>query len=264
MTQSVLELQTNGVSATIERHGARVSSLTIDGRELVVARGHNPLLWGCYPMVPWVGRLDRGRFEFAGRIHQMPVNLEPHAIHGLGLERDWKIGEDGRSLDLDFVDPWPFGGSARTCFDLHPDHMTMTVSVTAHDHPMPVTIGWHPVLRKRVERATADLSFDPSHMWQRGGDGLPTGDRVDVPPGPWDDCFGGVTNHPTVTWGDGFNLTLRASTDTWVVYDETSHALCVEPLSGVPDAFNRPDCPTLAPGETTSLPLTITWGEQAS
>jgi len=264
MTQSGLELRSEGVSVTVERRGARVSSLRIEGREYLVGRGRNPLLWGCYPMVPWVGRLDHGRFTFAGNVHHMPVNLEPHAIHGLGLERDWVPDPDGRSLDLELVDPWPFGGSARVVAELTPTSLALTLSVTAGQCPMPVTIGWHPVFRKRIVPDVAELSFDPKHMLERGDDGLPTGERVKVPPGPWDDCFTGVVASPKITWGDGFSFTLRADTSTWVVYDETSHALCVEPLTGIPDAFNRPHCPTLEPGATASLPFTITWGQQAS
>ncbi len=48
-------------------------------------------------------------------------------------------------------------------------------------------------------------------------------------------------------------------TVTWVVYDETSHALCVEPQTGIPDAVNHADCPVLQPGGAMSLPLTLRW-----
>ncbi len=224
-----------------------------------MAESADPLLWGCYPMVPWVGRLGRGRFTFAGVDHRMPINLEPHAIHGLGLERDWAVGDEGRSLTLDLAEPWPFGGMARVDTELRSDRLTITVSVTAGDQTMPATIGWHPVLRRQIGETGASLSFNPSHLWIRGVDGLPTGRRVPVPTGPWDDCFGGVTTPPVVTWTDGFSLTLESPTDTWVVYDETPHALCVEPQTGIPDAFNRTGCPVLEPGGTMSLPLTLRW-----
>src|SRR5262245_23842174 len=42
------------------------------------------IAWGSYPMVPWAGRIRRGRFRFDDREYQLPPNLGAHAIHGVG------------------------------------------------------------------------------------------------------------------------------------------------------------------------------------
>ena len=254
-----LELVADGVTATMQRRGAWLRSLCVGGRELLVADTGTPLLYGCYPMVPWVGRLGEGRFEFDGAAHRMPINMGPHAIHGLGLDRDWTVTDDG-ALTLALEQPWPFGGTARVDTDLRADRLTITLSVTAGEVAMPAEIGWHPVIRKTIDSAAAELAFSPTQMWQRGPDGLPTGERVDVPTGPWDDCFAGVTTPPVITWSDGFSLMFESPTPTWVVYNETPHALCVEPQTGIPDAFNHDGCTVLQPGRTLSLPLTLRWG----
>jgi hypothetical protein len=104
-----------------------------------------------------------------------------------------------------------------------------------------------------------DLDFDPHHWWERGTDGLPTGLRTPVPPRPWDDCFGGVAEPPVLTWPGGPSVTLSAATDTWVVFDERDHAVCVEPQTAPPDAFNLDLATVLPPGATAGLALTLGW-----
>jgi aldose 1-epimerase len=37
-------------------------------------------------------------------------------------------------------------------------------------------------------------------MLERDADGIPTGVRVGVPPGPWDDCFVGVEWRVSLRW----------------------------------------------------------------
>jgi len=48
--------------------GGRVAQVWFDDLPLLVdeAGDVDPVLgWGCYPMVPWAGRLRNGRFSFA-------------------------------------------------------------------------------------------------------------------------------------------------------------------------------------------------------
>ncbi len=255
-------LESANAVVLIDHFGARLRSIRVGGNELLVADTgeiDSTLMWGCYPMVPWVGRVDRGIFEFDGRSHQMPINLPPHSIHGTGLTNEWTEEAPG-TLRLDLSDPWPFGGVARTHAELHSDSLTITISVTAGHQAMPAVVGWHPVFRKHIGSASAALTFEPRRMWLRDSDGIPTGDHVSVPPGPWDDCFVGVSSNPSISWGDDLAVTLESATDTWVVYDETPYAICVEPQTGPANAFNHPDCLVLQPGETLALPFTIRWG----
>jgi len=256
LVQTVMEA--GSVRVVIDHVGARLRSLQISGRELLVQQGDEAFLWGCYPMVPWAGRIDRGRFEFRGSEHQMPINLGIHSIHGVGIDSEWGSERPG-VFDLDLIDPWPFGGSARVVADLAPDRLTITLSATAGAAPMPAVIGWHPVFAKSIGGSRADLDFQPGRILTRDATGIPTGVVDPVPPGPWDDCFVGVSSPPVISWGDGLALTLESPTDTWVVYDQTPHAICVEPQTAMPDAFNRLDCPVLKPGESLKLPLTIRW-----
>ena len=71
-------------------NGGRLASLQIGGVEVLVHHGTSEFDWGCYPMVPWAGRVREGRFEWAGEVHSLPINMPPHAIHGTVFNRPWK------------------------------------------------------------------------------------------------------------------------------------------------------------------------------
>jgi aldose 1-epimerase len=89
-------------------------------------------------------------------------------------------------------------------------------------------------------------------MLVRDTAGIPDGRMVQVPPGPWDDCFAGVRWPMTITWPDVLTLRVSSDVDFAVVYDEREEAFCVEPQSGPPDGPNttpamvRVDAPLIA------------------
>ena len=94
-------------------------------------------------------------------------------------------------------------------------------------------------------------------MYVRDDVGIPTGELVPTPPGPWDDCFVEPTD-PIELRFDGLTVTISSDCDHWVVYDQPAHATCVEPQTGPPDG------PNLAPvrlesGETLSRSMRIAW-----
>ena len=218
--------------------GGRLAQLTFDDVPLVIGRGTDlsPIDWGLYPMVPWAGRIRRGRFTFDGVDHQLPINFGDHAIHGVGFTRPWEVAaHDDRHaslmLDMPTDDTWPFGGVASQQITVDDAGITLVITATATDAAFPVSLGWHPWFRK-----PSKLDFRPSAMYRRDDDHIAVDELVDVPPGPWDDCF--VNTEPVRMTIDGVDLRLTSNNDTWVVYDEPEHATCIEPQTGPPDAFN--------------------------
>ncbi|MCE9620828.1 MAG: aldose 1-epimerase [Actinomycetia bacterium] len=253
----------SGVASAIvsPADGGRIASLVVDGMELFAPQAtEGPLAWGCYATVPWAGRIRDGRFVFRDATYDLPRNLPPHAIHGVGCERPWQVLGDGR-LGIDLTEPWPFGGRATQTFAITDDSLRMTLRVEAGTRDMPVALGWHPCLRRQLARgAPGELSFEPGWMWQRDASGIPDGTRVAPPPGPWDDAFGGVTTTPVIRWPRAIELALEADCPVWVVYTERADQICVEPQTGIPNAFNTVGEPTvLSAGESTELTLTVRW-----
>ncbi len=239
--------------------GARVASLSIRGHELLVTDAVDPMHWGCYPMVPWAGRVAYGRFELGGSVHQLPIGLAPHAIHGTAYARPWSQVADDR-FRLELVDDWPFGGAVEHSVSLDGDRLVLVLEVIAGNRAMPAMAGWHPWFRREVAGSTVELQFEARAMYERDDRHLPSGRLVDPTAGPWDDCFVGVSTGPALRWPGITTVELSSSCDHWVVYDEEEHAVCVEPQTGPPDEFNSAPR-VLDPGGRLRAELTMAWTE---
>ncbi len=239
-----------GVRVDVER-GGRLASLTVDGHELLVSGVDttDPLRWGCYPMVPWAGRVAYGRFEWRGVPYRLPVTLGPHAIHGTGYVNPWRqLAED--RIELNLTEPWPWVGRVESSFQIDEVALRWTISVTNLDQcPWPVMVGWHPWFRRVIRDRSAELVFGAGAQMERDADQIPTGRLLAPGDGPWDDCFTEVDQPIRLTWPGVVDLELRSDCSHWVVYTEPEHALCVEPQSDGPDAFNR-DAHQLAPDDS--------------
>lgn len=214
--------------------------------------------WGCYPMLPWAGRVRRGEFEFAGQRHQLPLNMGAHSIHGVGFAMPWQVDFHGShllelSLALPQDERWPFGGRAYHRMELEGDSLLLRLALQAGSAAMPATIGWHPWFRK-PER----LRFSPTGMYPRDEDGIATLPIGPPSAGPWDDCF--INTGEAILETAGQQLQLSSDCMHWVVYDQSHGATCVEPQSGPPNAFNLEPF-ELAPGQTLARWFRMAWDD---
>lgn len=238
--------------------GGRIAQIRHDGIEQLVGFDDNDaaIAWGSYPMAPWAGRIRRGRFEFDGQRHRLPLNLGEHAIHGVAFVMPWRVDAVSPrhvelSLELPQDERWPFGGVVRQRLEVESNRLAMTLSLTAATRAMPFAIGWHPWLRKpdRIE-------FAPTHCYPRDAEGIATLPLVDPPAGPWDDCF--INDAPVLVHRGGQTIRLTSDCRHWVVFDETAAATCIEPQTGPADAFNLAPV-RLEAGETASAWYRMEW-----
>lgn len=241
--------------------GGRLAQVAHAGQAWLVGAddGHpGAIAWGCYPMLPWAGRLRGGRFAFAGQQYRLPPTLGAHAIHGVGFVRPWRVEHAAAaqcllSLALPSDGDWPFGGHAQHEIVLDGDGLRLRLVLRAGEQPMPLpVIGWHPWLRKPHH-----LDFQPQALYPRDDDGIATLPTVAPTAGPWDDCF--VNHAPVVVERAGTQLRLCSDCDHWVVYDQPAHATCVEPQSGPPDAFNLRPHAWLAAGASVQARFAWRW-----
>ncbi|MGK5730564.1 aldose 1-epimerase [Streptomyces sp. URMC 124] len=255
-----VQLKAGDAELTVDpAHGCRLTSLRIGGTELL-RQGDK---YGCFPMVPWCGRIELGQFRNGGERHQMPVNHPPHAIHGTGRDTAWRTARADASsaaFTYDLAAPWPYPGRVTQLVELAPDAVTLTMGVEAASDSFPAQAGWHPwFLRNLGAGEDVRLDFTPGWQEERGDDHIPTGRRIDPLPGPWDDCFGmpdGVD--VTLTWPGALELKVASRAEWVVVYDEQEAAVCVEPQSGPPNGLNT--LPRLVtPIDPLEISTTWTW-----
>ncbi|MEU2335129.1 aldose 1-epimerase [Streptomyces sp. NPDC013172] len=240
------------------RNGGRIAGLKIGSLELL-RQGDR---FGCFPMVPWCGRIRDGRFLDGANLVQMPLNSPPHAIHGTARDGAWRtarVSADEAVITYELVAPWPHPARVTHAVQLTEDSLTLTMGVETYDNSFPAQIGWHPWFNRNLGGQDAQVDFAPAWQEERGADHLPTGNRIDPKPGPWDDCFGmpdGVD--VTLTWPGQLALEVTSREQWVVVYDEQEAAVCVEPQTGPPNGLNT--LPRLVtPLEPLEAATTWTW-----
>jgi aldose 1-epimerase len=267
-----LVLQAGDATLTVDAGtGARLASLVVGGHELLLTEGDGPIWWGAYPMVPFAGRIGEGRFTFRGRSYQLPINMAPHAIHGTVFDRPWQVtarSADAATLETDLGPVWPFRGRVAHDVRLTDDGLEATLTLVA-DEPMPAWMGWHPWFRCEVGGASLELSFEAERMFVRGPDMLPTGALTSPGPHPWDDVFAGLLAPPRLRWPGVLDLEIRSEAAYWVVFDERSDGICVEPQTGAPDAIrlaamDGTEPPIAMPGAPVRVSMAWRWAIPAS
>jgi aldose 1-epimerase len=264
----VIELGAGALTAAVDPSlGARLSSLRVTGLELLVGRDESrddPLLWGCYPMVPFAGRTRGGRFGFRGETYELRRNHGPHAIHGTGFDRPWDVEryEGGYArLCTDLGPEWPFPGHAVHEISARGDGLDLRLEVHADRGAFPATAGWHPWWRRELGAGHPLEVTVPARRWYpRGTDGLPLG-HVEQPPftGRFDDCFTALTWPVRLRWPGALSVELVATADHLVLFDEPAHAICVEPQSGPPDGLNLGIASIVRPGAPLVVETGISW-----
>jgi len=263
-----METLTAGDAAvTIDHaHGGRLSSLVVGGHELLVGRaeGHvDPTSWGCFPLVPYAGRIRHGRFTVDGREVQLPVNMPPHAIHGTTHVQPWEATGPG-ALRCGLGPDWPWPGVVHQQVELTPRSLSLTLRIESAAGPMPVSAGWHPWFRRRVGGVDVELVLPAERMWHRDGEGIPDGTVVEPPPGPWDDCFTALIGPVELHWPGLLHLYVESDCEHVVVFTEPDDAVCVEPQSAPPDAHNSGvDLGEATPEQPFEVQTTWMWSKPA-
>jgi aldose 1-epimerase len=264
--------------------GAAFARLACRGAEVLaplpLGADPNRSFAGAFLMAPWTNRLDEGRLPVGGTNWRLPVNRpsDDTAIHGLVRDAAWTVAEadSSRAVLLQQGDaeaagvPWYW--QARLEVVLEAASLRLALRLTnAGAQPFPFGCGWHPFFARP---AGTRLRFAATTLFARDARCLPIAAQPSAGVDGAEPSYEGLDTH-FAGW-DGmaeiarpdFALRLEAS-GAWagnlqVFAPAGSHILCVEPVSHVPDAPNRPDfarfgpLSLLAPGETQQAALRIT------
>jgi aldose 1-epimerase len=238
--------------------GAAMAALRRDGQEVLVPlpAGADPKasFAGAFLMLPWTNRMDGGRLGGFGTV---PVNrpADGTAIHGLARGLPFVVEAAGpdRAVLTQSAAAGPYAWRARFAVVLGAA-VEITLSVeNAGAAPMPFGIGWHPFFAAPAGMvlafaARARLRTDPRM--------LPL--AAEPSAGVAGADYAGLDTH--FTGWDGrarLGALVLEATGAWagnlqVFSPPGSGFVCLEPVSHVPDAPNRPalgEMAVLAPGE---------------
>lgn len=218
-------------------------------RSTPAAELHSVRLSGSYPLVPFSNRIGEATLWWQGTGHPLVRNAgaEPHAIHGVGWQREWQVLEADDSFALLAYEhkadaSWPFTFDSSQTLRLDPEGLSLTLSVTNQaDRPAPLGVGWHPYFTKRPG---SRLGFVATGRWEMGDSKLPTEHRpssgldvvcddLDV-----DHCHDGWNGSATLS-DERLSVVVSANLSHLVVYTHPSKDfVAIEPVSHANNALN--------------------------
>lgn len=243
----------------------------------------DPLEAAAFPLIPFANRIAHGAFEFDGTAVRLKKTApgQPHALHGQGWRQPWGV-QEGQSdrIALSFehrAGEWPWHYAARQEISLDGEGLEVLLSVeNRSERPMPIGLGWHPYFR-RSHRLR--LRAHVEGVWLTDEECLPTQRIEGAHFGDWsrggrlpnaliDHCHAGWNGTAEIEWPEEM-LCLRLSASQplrWLhLYAPPAEDFfCIEPVSHMPDALNRPEPReatgnrTLACGETLAARVRLT------
>jgi aldose 1-epimerase len=255
--------------------------------------GHaKPTRTGIPILFPFPGRIRGGSYEFQGRRYELEIADERgNAIHGFVLRRPWRVIEHTGSRvvgqfqasvdDPSILEHWPADFRITVSYQLQGNTLASEIVVENPDQrPLPFGLGTHGYFRVPLGghgaaddcRITVPVSTNwelvnllptgreaPSEAAARVAKGVAFGETQ------LDDVFGGLKFAgglcQSTVYDPHNKRTLTVAFDEQfpicVVFNPpTREAICIEPYTTAPDAFNLqaagvdPHLRVLAPGET--------------
>lgn len=267
--------------------GGSLTKCSYDGHDILrpapLSAPTNARQTSAFPILPFIGRIENGRFSLAGQPIQLPANLppEPHAIHGHGWQNPWQIRQQEADKiwlfnSHDGVHGWPWSYEAHQGFTIKGQHLSVELVLTnTANSPMPAGLGWHPYFPKRG----ATLQAPVSEIWQ-APDGDIIGSRPanlskaddlryirDVEDLVLDHCYSTERTGTRLSWPEkklSIFMTASEPLGHLTVFTPRGETyFCVEPVSQIPNAVNsslEPDLTgfrTLRPGEKLSAEIML-------
>jgi aldose 1-epimerase len=260
--------------------GGSIAGYTVRGRDVLRPAPTNaasPLEMSCFPLVPFANRIARGTFRWQGRSIVLRPNFgdESHPLHGQGWQSAWRVAEKNTAHAVLIYDheagEWPWAYRAELNFSLGAAGLHAVLLLTNRGtDPMPASIGFHPYFPKHRR---SGLTAAVDGMWLADKTLIPAtrgapildfakGAALDAAP-QIDNCFTGWTGCAVIDQTD-LQIVLKADARFLHIFVPVGgDYFCAEPVTAMPDAFNRAEprdetgLLSLAPGATHTVSMTI-------
>ncbi|NDO81953.1 hypothetical protein CJP72_14635 [Citrobacter sp. NCU1] len=248
--------------------GCRIRSMQAFGMETLRPweQGKRAFQYGCFPMVPWVGRVENGVFYHEGIRYQLPQNKFPHAMHGIACMQRWEVLYATKTQALfriELSDPWPFTGSVLYEVRLEGNNVIMKLSIFTAERAFPASAGWHPWFKKQLDGTEENqllITFRADWQEEPGTNEVPTGKRVAPGNGPWDDTFGfNCGANVSLYWGSKLTLNISSTGHYLTVFDKQPDATCVNTLTDRPNGINSHQVNLTTPDQPTEITSILTF-----
>lgn len=265
--------------------GGAVHALEVGGLDVLRPRmpgATDPLQMAAFPLVPYCNRLANGRLAFGGHQWRVRPNHppEPNALHGIGWLAPWTVA-DAQASTATLVQEypggadWPWAYLAWQRFTLDDAGLLVELGIENRaGEPAPAGIGWHPYFPApgdaRVEAKLDGVWLTDELIPVRYAPAATLADLSDAPEVgslPFiDHCYRWSAGQAILDRPEG-RVTIEATApfDFLHVYAPGLGFVCLEPVSHMPDAANRPEPPVetgwqvLAPGERLAGSVRLRW-----
>ncbi|MEP6652506.1 MAG: aldose 1-epimerase family protein [Myxococcales bacterium] len=290
-TGTQYELRRGNQRAVVTEVGATLRSYQVEQREFLDTFAADEMSrYGMgHVLAPWPGRVDHGHYTFEGVAQQLPLNEveNQNALHGLVRFRDWKLVERTDDAVTQSLVLFPTEGYPYTLELMVTNRLTArglhveTRATNLGAGRLPFGLGFHPYFNLGGDVIDSHVLTLPAATM------LPTNERL-IPTGvapvagtPFDfrrpKAIGAVKFDSTFTdlirgkdgrarirlagpkGGPSIELAMDATFRYVVVYTQDTlpdtahrrHAVCLEPLTCAPNAFNSgKGLLTLEPGKS--------------
>ncbi|MCE4607648.1 MAG: aldose 1-epimerase [Caldisphaeraceae archaeon] len=236
-------LRKDKLKAEIEEVGSYLYSLSINGKD-VLLRGDkkNFTLGGMAILVPFANRIREGKYTFEGKEYALERNEEGNAIHGLILDKRFSIREKSDdSVSLEYLlsnRGYPAKIRVEVSYTLGVSSLKTKISVTNIDSvSAPLVVGAHPYFL-----VSDDWKIEPKKVKKcLAINHIPTGKIIDFDLSTnkeYDDCFYICGSLRLISSYSSIRIS-SSNMCFYQIYTGVKGAVAIEPMSGVPDAFNN-------------------------
>lgn len=241
----------------------------------------DPFDLACFALIPYANRIARGRLPWGDEEYRLAPNHagQAHPLHGLGWLVPWAVtARDDAAVTMEMRHPgdraWPWRFSAVQTLTLSAAGLRARLTLSNDDdRAMPCSLGFHPYFAKTPGDR---LVFSSDGMWLADREMLPIAHAPANAMGDWaagapldrdaliDNCYTGWSGQARIARGGDVVVVEGGDTPHLHLYlPPDADFFCLEPVTAIPDAFNRSTAPVLAAGECATIEMRITAGESA-